>query len=137
MDIWGCPNPDIGPKLYQEYLALYERWGILPTLRLWSVEQLDADHPETQRLLAIAKVWQAVGFKPDFETDWDMETLFQYAGSAGEVATLSGTDRRVALMLPEDSVGYERISGVTRIDTNRSLRNWRAYNQTTLFGLKP
>ncbi len=133
----GLPNPDIGPKLYQEYLALYERWGILPTLRLWSVEQLDADHPETQRLLAIAKVWQAVGFKPDFETDWDMETLFQYAGSAGEVATLSGTDGRVALILPEDSVGYERISGVPRIDTDRSLRDWRAYNQTTLFGLNP
>ena len=133
----GLPNPDIGPKLYQEYLALYERWGVLPTLRLWSVEQLDADHPETQRLLAIAKVWQEVGFKPDFETDWDMETLFQYTGGAGKVATLRGADGRVALMLPEGTAGYERISGVTRIDTDQSLRDWRAYNQTTLLGLNP
>ena len=116
---------------------MYERWGVLPTLRLWSVEQLDANHPETQRWLAIAKVWQEAGFKPDFETNWNTETLFQYTGSAGEVATLQGTDRRVALMLPEDTAGYERISGVTRIDTDRSLRDWRAYNQTTLLGLNP
>lgn len=42
----GLPNPDIGPILYQEYLHLYENWGVLPTLRLWSVEQLAEDHPE-------------------------------------------------------------------------------------------
>ena len=133
----GLPNPDIGPKLYQEYLALYERWGILPTLRLWSVEQLNANHPETQRLLAIAKVWQETGFKPDFETDWDPETLFQYVGTSGEAATLRGTDGRVAMLLPGDVSGYERVSGMTRIDTDRSLRDWRAYNQTTLLGLNP
>lgn len=133
----GLPNPDIGPELYQEYLALYERWGILPTLRLWSVEQFAPDHPETQRLLAIAKVWQEVGFKPDFETDWETETLFRYVGNTGEVATLRGTDGRVALILLEDAVGYERVSGVARIDTDRNLRDWRAYNQTTLLGLNP
>ena len=133
----GLPNPDIGPKLYQQYLHLYENWGILPTLRLWSVEQLGADHFETQRLLLIAKVWQEVGFKPDFETDWDPETLFQYVGTAGEVATLQGTDRRVALLLPEDVAGYERISGVPQVETDRSLPDWRAYNQTTLLGLNP
>ena len=133
----GLPNPDIGPKFYQEYLTLYERWGVLPTLRLWSVEQFEADHPETQQLLTIAKVWQEVGFKPDFETNWDMETLFQYVGSAGEVATLRATDGRVTLMLPEDRVGYERVSGVTQVKTDRSLSRWRAYNQTTLLGLNP
>ena len=133
----GLPNPDIGPKLYQEYLALYERWGILPTLRLWSAEQFDANHLGTQQLLAMAKVWQAAGFKPDFETDWDTETLFQYVGNTGEVATLRSTDGRVALMLPGDTTGYERVSDVTRIDTDRSLRDWRAYNETTLLGLNP
>ncbi len=133
----GLPNPDIGPKLYQKYLALYERWGILPTLRLWSVAQFDADHPETQRLLAMAKVWQAVGFKPDFETDWDRETLFRYAGNAGEVATLQGTDGRIELMLPEDTAGYQRVFGVTEIDTDQNLPDWRACNETTLFGLNP
>ena len=63
--------------------------------------------------------------------------MFQYVGNAGEVATLRGTDGRVVLMLLEDTAGYERISGVTRIDTHRSLRDWRAYNETTLFGLNP
>ena len=131
------PNPDIGPKLYQEYLNLYENWGVLPTLRLWSVEQLEADHLGTQRLLSIASVWQKLGFRPDFETDWGTGTLFQYVGKDGELATLQGTDARVALVLPEDGVGYERIFGVTQVETERSLPHWHAYNQTTLLGLNP
>ena len=133
----GLPNPDIGPKLYQQYLHLYENWGILPTLRLWSVEQLAADHRETQRLLSLARVWQKLGFKPDFETDWGTETLFQYISKGGEGATLQKTDRRVTLVLPEDGIGYERIFGVTRVETERSLPHWHAYNQTTLLGLNP
>ena len=41
------------------------------------------------------------------------------------------------MVLPEDSVGYERIFGVTQVKTERSLPHWRAYNQTTLLGLNP
>ena len=133
----GLPNPDIGPKLYQEYLHLYENWGILPTLRLWSVEQLEADHLETQRLLSLARAWQKLGFRPDFETDWGTETLFQYVGKGSEVATLQKTDGRVTLVLPEDGIGYERIFGVTRVETERSLPHWSAYNETTILGLHP
>ena len=133
----GLPNPDIGPKLYQKYLDLYENWGVLPTLRLWSTEQLEENHLGTQRLLSIAKVWQDLGFRPDFETDWDIETLFQYVGKDDEVATLQGTDGRVALILPEKDMGYERVSGVTQMETARSLPHWHAYNQTMLLGLNP
>ena len=133
----GLPNPDIGPKLYQQYLHLYENWGILPTLRLWSVEQLRTDHLETQRLLSLASVWQKLGFKPDFEADWGTETLFQYIGKDGEVATLQKTDGRVTFVLPEEGIGYERIFGATQVETERSLPHWHVYNQTTLLGLNP
>ena len=84
----GLPNPDTGPELYQRYLNLYENWGVLPTLRLWSVEQLEADYLGTQRLLSLANVWQELSFKPDFETDWGTETLFQYVGKGDERAVL-------------------------------------------------
>ena len=133
----GLPNPDIGPELYQAYLHLYESWGVLPTLRLWSVEQLAEDHLGTQRLLSLASVWQELGFKPDFETDWEMGTLFQYVGKGGESGTLEKTDGRVTLVLPEDGIGYERVFGVTQVKTERSLPHWNAYNQTTLLGLNP
>ena len=133
----GLPNPDTGPELYQRYLNLYENWGVLPTLRLWSVEQLEADHLGTQRLLSLASVWQELSFKPDFETDWGTETLFQYVGKGGERAALRETDGRVTFVLPEESIGYERIFGVTQVKTERSLPHWHAYNQATLLGLNP
>ncbi|MCY4554488.1 MAG: DUF6259 domain-containing protein [Candidatus Poribacteria bacterium] len=133
----GLPNPDIGPELYQAYLHLYESWGVLPTLRLWSVEQLAEDYLGTQQLLSLASVWQELGFKSNFETDWEMGTLFQYVGKGGEIATLQETDGRVTLTLPEEGIGYERVFGVTQVKTERSLPHWRAYNQTTLLGLNP
>ncbi|MCY3743379.1 MAG: DUF6259 domain-containing protein [Candidatus Poribacteria bacterium] len=133
----GLPNPDIGPELYQEYLSLYENWGVLPTLRLWSTEQLEKDHLGTQQLLSLARAWQKFGFKPDFEMDWGTGTLFQYIGKGGEVATLQKTDGRVTFVLPEDGIGYERIFGVAQVETERSLLHWHAYNQTTLLGLNP
>ena len=133
----GLPNPDIGTKLYQEYLNLYENWGILPTLRLWSAEQLAEGHLGTQHLLSLARTWQKFGFKPDFETDWGTETLFQYIGKDGELATLQGTDERVTLVLPEEGAGYDRIFGVTQVKIDHNLPHWRAYNETTLLGLNP
>ena len=72
----GLPNPDIGPELYQEYLHLYENWGVLPTLRLWSAEQLAEGHLGTQHLLSLARTWQEFGFKPDFETDCEERKRF-------------------------------------------------------------
>ena len=133
----GLPNPDIGPELYQEYLHLYENWGVLPTLRLWSAEQLAEGHLGTQHLLSLARTWQEFGFKPDFETDWGTETLFQYVGKDGELATLQGTDERVTLVLPEEGAGYDRIFGVTQVKTDHNLPHWSAYNETTLLGLNP
>ena len=44
----GLPNTDSDPLLYQEYLDSYESWGVLPTLRLGSPEELTLDRVETQ-----------------------------------------------------------------------------------------
>ena len=133
----GLPNPDQGLQLYQEYLESYEIWGVLPTLRLSSVADLGPERVRTQELLSIARTWQQHGLKPDFESDWTPNTLFQYVGEDGEIAELKKTKTGATLVLPEESLGYERVLGVTQVKTQRNIPHWRAYNETTLLGLHP
>ena len=133
----GFPNPDSGPQLYQEYLDSYEKWGVLPTLRIWSVEDLQPDRIGTQDLISIARTWQEFDLKPDFETDWGVDTLFRYVGKDGEIATLKTTDGCTVFDLPQKDAGYKRVFGVTQVNTDRSLPHWHAYNETTLLGLDP
>ena len=133
----GMPNPDRGPQLYQEYLDAYEIWGVLPTLRLLSVDDLGPEQVRTQELLAIARTWQQLGLKPDFESDWTPNTLFQYVGEDGEIAALQKTETGATLILPEESLGYERVLGVTQVKTQRNIPHWSAYNETTILGLHP
>ena len=131
------PNPDRGPQLYQEYLDAYEIWGVLPTLSVWSVEDLGPEQVRTQELISIARTWQEFGLKPDFETDWGPDTLFQYVGEGDEIATLKTTDGGTVFDLPQAGAGYERVFGVTQVKTDRSLPHWHAYNETTFLGLDP
>ena len=131
------PNPDESPALYQQHLSFYESWGVLPTLKVGSVNQLDADRVETQRLLSIARTWQQFGLKPDFESDWAPDTLFQYIGQDGEIATFRRTPTGTILTLPQNRVGYESVSGTTQVITDQSLLGWRAYDETTILGLDP
>ena len=133
----ALPNPDRSPQLYQEYLDAYEIWGVLPTLRLLSVDDLGPEQVRTQELLAIARTWQQLGLKPDFESDWTPNTLFQYVGEDGEIAALQKTETGATLILPEESLGYERVLGVTQVKTQRNIPHWSAYNETTILGLHP
>ena len=133
----GLPNPDWDPTLYQEFLDAYESWGVLPTLRIGSVEDLGPNRVGTQELLSIARTWQEFGLKPDFETDWASDTLFQYMGQDAEIAVLKTTDDGTIFHLPFNNTGYERVFGVTQVETNRSLPHWRAYNEAKILGLNP
>jgi len=133
----GMPNPDQGLQLYQGYLNEYEVWGVLPTLRFSSVVDLGPERVRTQELLAIARTWQQRELKPDFESDWTPNTLFQYVGADGEIAALKKTETGTTFVLPEESLGYERVLGVTQVKTQRNISHWRAYNETTLLGLQP
>ena len=111
----GLPNPDRGPQLYQEYLESYENWGVLPTLRIWWVKDLQPDRIGTQDLISIARTWQEFDLKPDFETDWGVDTLFRYVGKDGEIATLKTTDGGSIFDLPQKDAGYKRVFGVTQV----------------------
>ena len=135
----GLPTLDANhanPQLYQEFLDSYESWGVLPTLRL-GLEQLNPDHTTTRRLLSVARNWQQLGLKPDFEVAWESGTLFQYVGRDGEITIHRTTEEGSTFVFPGDEAGYERVFGVTQAKTMRSLPRWRGYNQTTLLGLNP
>ena len=133
----GMPDPDTDSLRYQDALNSYESWGILPTFRFRDVEQLMPERVGMQRLLSIARAWQQFGLRPDFETDWGTNTLFQYVGKNGEIAALKTTDGGSTFDLPLEDVGYERVFDVTQVKTDRSLLHWYAYNEKEILGLNP
>ena len=129
----GLPSPENDPLGYQDYLNSYEVWGVLPTVQA-GLSVLNGRL--TQQILAVARQWQELGLKPDFESDWGPNTLFQYTTQTGETVTYQRTPAGSTFSLPQDG-GYERVYGVTEVETHRSLPHWRAYNETTLLGLDP
>ena len=130
----GLPSLEDNPLSYQNFLNSYESWGILPTVRMSGLRELNGHL--TQQILSVARVWQELGLKPDFESNWESDPLFQYTTQTGETATYQRMSTGSTLILPGDS-GYERVYGVTQAETHRSLPHWRAYNETTLLGLSP
>ena len=130
----GLPSLENDPLRYQNYLNSYESWGVLPTVQAESMRELNGYL--TQQMLAVARQWQELGLRPDFESDWGPDTLFQYTTQTGEIITYQRTPTGSTLILPQDG-GYERVYGVTQVETNRNLPHWRAYNETTLLGLDP
>ena len=130
----GLPSLENDPLDYQTYLDSYESWGVLPTVRIWGLRELNGN--ATQHILSIARQWQELGLTPDFESDWGADTLFQYVTSDGDTVTYQRTPAGSNFVLPNDA-GYERVFGVTQAQTHRSLPHWRAYNETTLLGLDP
>ena len=130
----GLPSLESDPLDYQTFLDSYESWGILPTVRIWGLRELNGN--ATQQILSIARQWQELGLIPDFESDWGPDTLFQYVTQDSETVTYQRTSEGSTLILPNDA-GYERVFGVTQAQTQRGLPHWRAYNETTLLGLDP
>ena len=124
----GIPHSRSGQE-YHMYLDSYDSWGVLPTLWEWDLRQPYADL--TEQILSIARQWQSLGLRPDFESDWADNTLFQFMTADGETVVYQeingGTEYN----------GVMRIHGVTHVDTGLGLPYWRAYNETSVLGLDP
>ena len=126
--------PSARDPRYHLYLETAERQGFLPTLHINKTDMLEI--PLLQQVLDVARQGQELGMQPDVGCSWEPNTLFRYTTRTGEIVTHQRTDSGSALVLPNDG-GYERVYGVTQAQTHRTLRNWRAYNDTTLLGLDP
>ena len=130
----GIGIPDTRDPRYHVFLDTAETQGYLPTL--WVTREGALNRPLVQDMLSFARQWQALGLKPDVGCDWGPNTLFQYTTRTGETVTHQRKPSGTELILPNDD-GYERVYGVTQVQTHRSLPLWRGYNETTLLGLDP
>ena len=112
------------------FLDSYDSWGVLPTLWSWDLRRPPYAYL-TERILSIARQWQELGLRPDFESDWGDNTLFQFVTRDGETVVYQdingGTEYN----------GVMRVYGVTHVDTGLGLPYWRAYNETSVLGLDP
>lgn len=91
-------------EIYLQHLDTYESWGVLPTLWIWDLQRGEWDsgeryHPLTQQALDTARQWQEFGLRPDFESDWGDDTLFQYVTANGETVVYQKTDSGRTLLL--------------------------------------
>lgn len=86
------------PSGYQAFLDSYESWGVLPTFNGTDLIQEPYD-PLTQQVLSIARRWQELGLRPDFESDWEDDTLFQYVTADGETVIYQKTSEGYDLHL--------------------------------------
>ena len=58
----GVPNPDRHPEEFHEYQEVYEVWGVMPTLNLTGISDLDPDKVDTHELLELARQRQNYRF---------------------------------------------------------------------------
>ena len=77
----GLPDLRSRAEEYHRFLDAYDSWGVLPTLRDGDLVQPYADSAE--QILSIARQWQSLGLRPDFESDWGDNTLFQFVTEDG------------------------------------------------------
>lgn len=130
----GFVNPDQDPELFADFMRSYESWGVLPTLDISTGDDLLGRR--THEIIRIAEVWGRLGLKPDFESDWDENTLFRLKGRRGEVAEYRRTPFGTFFVVEGDTV-FNRVSGVTRVQTVRSIDGWFGYDEDELIGLDP
>ena len=93
----GIVEARTDPSGYRAWLDSYESWGVLPTLSGGDLEQ--SYHPLTQQVLSIARQWQELGLRPDFESGWGDDTLFQYITDDGETVIYQQTSGEYTLVL--------------------------------------
>ena len=125
----GLPRLKFEVQEYHMFLDSYDSWGVLPTLWSWDLTQ-----PVTyliEQILSIARQWQALGLRPDFESDWGDNTLFQFVTADGETVVYQDINNGT------EYDGFMRVYGVTYVETRLGIPDWRAYNETSVLGLDP
>ena len=125
----GLPAARRKVEQYYMFLDSYDSWGVLPTLWSWDLRRPYAYL--TERILSIARQWQSLGLRPDFESDWADNTLFQFVTKDGETVVYQDINGS------SEHNGFMRVYGVTHVDTHLGTPYWRAYNETSLLGLDP
>jgi hypothetical protein len=119
-----------------DYMKRYEAQGVMPTIVVNSVDDLSPDLPIASQVLNMMGTWQKHGFRPDWGGDWN-GLLFRYAGEDGSTTATVENSGDVIRMKAAGQVLYERVQNTTSLQTPSFIRNWAAYDDTTLYGLDP
>lgn len=127
-------NPD--EPGFLNYIRRYESQGIMPTIRIHSMDDLSEKRPITSSIFRMMRLFQQYEFRPDWEGDWT-GLQFRYISQDGSTTAAVEDQDSVVRMKVADEVIYERARRTSTLTGDAFIRNWTAYDQSTLFGLDP
>src|SRR5262249_24969352 len=81
-------------------------------------------------------LWQKYNFRPDWDGDWQ-GLQFRFISEDGQTSAAFEDDGNIVRFKIGDDVVYERARNTTRIDTQSFVRDWRAFDASTVDGLDP
>jgi hypothetical protein len=129
----GQPGPD--DPHFISYLEKYEKQGVLPTLKVGTLSDLDTAPTGTQRMIRQIRLWQDRAYEPDWSVDGTANT-FHYRSAAGGAAALIDSGS-VARLEAGSELIYERAHASNRVRNDSYIRGWPAFDDRMLYGLDP
>ena len=127
----GCASP-VNGQLYAAWNAAYEHWGVIPTLKPGG---FDMANPKgfVRQFFDEVSFWQKQRLEIDLERQWPDTVAFPYRTADGQEVSRT-VDGRLTC---GDATISQTITGVSATETDRMVPDWRAYNETRIFGLDP
>jgi hypothetical protein len=128
-------NPDEAGFI--RYIKRYESQGIMPTIRLLSLDDLDGEtHPVAERIFRLMRLHQEHQLRPDWDGDWT-GLQFRFKSEDGAVeSTVEDLGEQVRVKVGEETV-YERVRNTQTVETPLAIDNWAAFDGERLLGLDP
>ena len=134
----AVPNPFEGGFL--NFLRQYEGQAVLPTFATGFNTSSAPNYAQAEmaRYLKVVSAFQQNQLQPHWDSDW-AGAIMQYVGANGPAAiTDDGKLLQFDVQQPDGTARiYQRVHGVNRIDSDRFIPNWPAYDGTTALGLDP
>jgi len=127
----GCPPPSKA-QYYAAWRENYTRWGVLPTLKVYS----DEPEPQTgfqRQLLDEVSFWQTARVDADMDGPWPAEVVFPYRTAGGERAVRTAEGRLVC----GDREISRTLTDVSEVRLPGTIEGALCYDRERLFGLNP
>lgn len=126
----GCAAPTMN-QLYAAWNEAYEHWGVIPTLKP-NLEQLRQPTGFSRQFFDEARFHLANRLDIDLEAAWPADVAFPWRTQDGRraVRTIDGR-----LVCGEHHIS-RTITGVWQAEGRGTIPDWRAYDETRLFGLE-
>lgn len=128
-------QPDPDEAGYASYVQRYEGQGVLPTPIITSTNDLSEDRKRMSSLLGIIKQFQQYQFEPDWGSDWAEQEIFRYRSLVDDSIAVVDREGPIVRFKVSDNIAYERVTGVTELETPYFVQAWAAWDDQRIFGL--